>query len=115
MDNTNVTGEEKNIDDDHALIMFRSGVVDLLATKEPAPETTGDIATALGQLDPENDDHWTGSGLPAMAAVEERVGSKDIKRADVEAALPGWNRDASLEAATNPAKSPENPEATEGD
>ena len=102
-----VEGEEKNLDDDHALIMFTAGVVELLDKDDPDSEdkqpASESIATALRQLDPENDDHWTEAGLPSMAAVEERVGSKDIKRADVAAAMPDWDRDKALEAATRPA------------
>ena len=100
-----VEGEEKDLDEDHALVLFKSGVVDLLKKNAPAPgkqsepEMTEKIAAAVRGLNPENDEHWTGAGLPAMAAVEDLVGSKDIKRADVEAAVPGWDRDKALEAA----------------
>lgn len=50
-------------------------------------------------LDPEVDDHWTGAGKPAMAAVEEAYGETGITRADVEAAAPGWNRDKAQQEA----------------
>lgn len=100
-----VEGEEKNIPEDHALILYKSGVVELLGgvvpelEPEPVLEMSEKIAGAVRGLDPENDEHWTEAGLPAMAAVEDVVGSKDIKRADVEAAEPGWDRDKALEAA----------------
>lgn len=51
------------------------------------------IKLALGQLDPANDDHWIASGLPAMKAIEDLTGEPGIKRADVEAAMPGFTRD----------------------
>ncbi len=98
-----VKGIETDLPDDHALVMFKSGVVDLLdknaADEHLEPEMTEKIAAAVRGLDPENDEHWTDAGLPAMAAVESLVGSKDIKRADVNAAVPDWNRDKALEVA----------------
>lgn len=49
------------------------------------------LAESIGQLDPENDDHWTQAGKPAIPAVENLFGKK-IKRDDVEAAAPGFDR-----------------------
>lgn len=103
-------GEEKNIPQDHALVLYKNGVVDLLEgglavqdeQLEPDPallEMPEKIADAVRKLDPEDDDHWTDAGLPAMAAIEALVGTKSIVRADVEAAAPGWDRDKALEAA----------------
>jgi len=48
------------------------------------------LAAALAQLDPSNDDHWTGDGLPVLAVLSEWTGNKvtrkdvpsDIKRSD---------------------------------
>lgn len=56
------------------------------------------LATALGQLDPENDEHWTKIGKPAMAALEQFYGSTDFTRADVEAAIPDFDREAARAA-----------------
>ncbi|MEE9160020.1 MAG: hypothetical protein V3U60_16745 [Gammaproteobacteria bacterium] len=101
-------GEEQDLPEKHALVLFSSGVVELLDSAETAiddpisPDMTEQIAAAVRDLDPENDDHWTDAGLPAMKAVEDVVGTKAIKRADVEAAAPGWDRDRALEAATSP-------------
>lgn len=96
-----VKGEEKDLDEDHALVLFKSGVVILLdknaPDEQPSPEQ---IAAAVRGLNPETDAHWTDAGLPAMAEVEKLVGSKSIKRADVAHAVPGWDRDKALEAAT---------------
>jgi len=97
-----VKGEEKDLDEDHALVLFKSGVVNLLDKNAPAPgkqSLSERIKTAILELDPEHDDHWTDAGLPAMAAVEDLVGSKSINRADVAAAVPDWDRDKALEAA----------------
>ena len=52
----------------------------------------GLIKQALGELDVNNDEHWTKSGQPAMLAVEAKVG-QDLKRPQVEAAFPGFSRD----------------------
>lgn len=56
------------------------------------------LAAALRQLDPENDEHWTKIGKPAMSALEQFYGSSDITRADVEAAIPDFNRDVARAA-----------------
>jgi len=56
------------------------------------------LAAALQKLDPENDEHWTKLGKPAMAALEQFYGSTDFTRADVEAAIPDFNRDAARAA-----------------
>lgn len=57
------------------------------------------LAAALRQLDPENDDHWTKLGKPTISAVEQFFGSAAVTRDEVEAALPGFNRDAARAAA----------------
>ena len=49
------------------------------------------IRTVLAGLDPDDDSHWTLTGLPAMAPIEAVLG-KDVSRADVTAALPGFKR-----------------------
>lgn len=64
----------------------------------PAAEKQGlSLAESIGQLDPNDDDHWTKAGLPAIAAVETIFG-KDISREDIEAAAPGFNRSIALQA-----------------
>lgn len=57
--------------------------------EDDADETS--IGDVLEQLDPANDDHWTEAGLPAMAVVEKLLG-RNVSRADVEAAAPGFKR-----------------------
>jgi hypothetical protein len=56
-----------------------------------APATAEDIATAIGLLDPLNDDHWTKAGLPEVAAVAELAG-KPVTRAAITAAAPDAKR-----------------------
>lgn len=56
------------------------------------------LAAALRQLDPENDDHWTKLGKPTMSAVEQFYGSAAVTRDEVEAAIPGFSRDAARAA-----------------
>ena len=77
------------------------------AVQEPAPEEIPNVAQQLGnerlaaalrQLDPENDDHWTKLGKPTMSAVEQFYGSAAVTRDEVEAAIPGFNRDAARAA-----------------
>jgi hypothetical protein len=63
------------------------------------------ITTALAQLDPDRDEHWTSSGLPAMDAMRALVGA-EVTRAQVTAAAPDFTRShPSLGGA--PAGSPE--------
>ena len=69
---------------------------------EGVSEGNGDEAPVSGNtklrdviknLDPNNDSHWTATGLPSMSAIEKGYGSTDITRRDVKEALPGWNRE----------------------
>ena len=57
------------------------------------------LEAALRKLDPNNDEHWTKSGKPAVAAVEQFYGSADITRTDIEAAIPDFDRAAALAGA----------------
>lgn len=57
------------------------------------------IIDALNSLDPDVSDHWTEAGLPKVAAVEAGSGVVGVTRKDIEAAMPGWNRDKALEKA----------------
>lgn len=63
------------------------------------PVTNQRLLDAVMKLDPENDEHWTKIGKPAMNAVEGFYGSADITRADIEAAAPGYVRDTAKEQA----------------
>lgn len=59
-----------------------------------APSVNEKLKRAVEKLDPENDDHWTKDGKPAMSAVAQFYGATDIVRADVEAVAPGFVRPA---------------------
>ena len=84
-------------------------------TPEPAPtppeevpnanQTLGNsrLADALAKLDPAVDDHWTKLDKPAMAAVEQFYGSADVTRADVEAAIQGFDRNVARKLAAEKA------------
>lgn len=50
-----------------------------------------DIASALSMLDPDNDDHWTNAGLPAVEAVSELVG-ESVTRAQIKTVAPDAKR-----------------------
>ncbi len=69
------------------------------------PESVGsdDVKAAMLKLDPENDDHWvkhgSAKGLPKLNAVEEAYGKAGLGRQDLEAAMPGWNREKAIGAA----------------
>lgn len=75
---------------------------DLPEPSEPASVGDNDIAAAIKTLDPDNNDHWvrTGAaaGKPKLSAVEAAYGRAGLTRDDLEAALPGWNRDKAIEA-----------------
>jgi hypothetical protein len=69
---------------------------------EPGRDGEGDgqgtINKALSRLDPENDEQWTADGKPKMSAIEEAMGRSDVTRAQVNAAAPGFDRDAARAA-----------------
>jgi len=56
------------------------------------------INQALSRLDPEDDDAWTADGKPKMSAIEAAMGRSDVTRAQVDAAAPGFDRDAARAA-----------------
>lgn len=65
--------------------------------EEPASSVNEDVKAAVLKLDPANDDHWvrTGAkaGQPKLSAVEDAFGRAGLTRNDIEAAMPGWNRE----------------------
>ncbi len=71
--------------------------------EEPSSSVNEDIKRAVLKLDPENDSHWvmTGAhkGMPKLQAVEDAYGKAGLTRQDTNAAAPGYNRDAAIEAA----------------
>lgn len=54
------------------------------------------IAQALAALDPSDDDHWTGDGLPKVELVAHLAGS-GVTRARITDAAPDFNRERSQE------------------
>ncbi len=71
--------------------------------EEPASQVNEAVAAAVRKLDPDVDSHWvmTGAhkGKPKLQAVEDAYGKAGLTRQDLEAAAPGYNRDAASEAA----------------
>ena len=71
--------------------------------EEPSSQVNTDVANAVRKLDPDVDSHWvmTGAhkGKPKLQAVEDAYGKAGLTRQDIEAAMPGYNRDAASEAA----------------
>lgn len=67
---------------------------------EPSSEGSVEVQQAMLKLDPENDAHWVKAGprtgLPKLAAVEEAYGKAGLTAADLEAAIPGWNREKAV-------------------
>ena len=59
------------------------------------------VQSALAQLDHSNDDHWTDDGLPKTSVVQTVAKDTTIKRADITAARPGFDR-ATAKAAVPP-------------
>lgn len=51
-----------------------------------------DILKAIKKLDTENNDHWTGTGLPSVDAVGAIVGAT-VTRKQIGEAAPGYDRD----------------------
>jgi len=56
------------------------------------------LRKAIQELDPATDEHWTGTGKPMLNAIEKFYGSSGVTRADVQAALPGYDREAAKAA-----------------
>lgn len=56
-----------------------------------APGGKPSLAEAIGQLDPENDAHWTSNNLPSLDHLGELVGKK-VARGDVDAVADGYTR-----------------------
>lgn len=54
------------------------------------------ILDGLGQLDANNDDHWTADGLPRLDVMKDLSGVKDLNRDTVTKANPKFNRDSLL-------------------
>lgn len=57
--------------------------------KAKSPES---VKVALDQLDPADDEDWTGAGKPAMKRIEELTGSKSITRQEVDQMFPDFKR-----------------------
>lgn len=57
------------------------------------------LLTALQQLDPSNDDHWTGEGLPRVDVVRALAGAGTLTREQLTALAPGFTRDTAGPAA----------------
>ena len=55
----------------------------------PPARTVG--GEAIGQLDPEDDKHWTSNNLPALDVLESMTGKK-VARSDVDAVAEGYTR-----------------------
>lgn len=59
------------------------------APTEPAGKPT--LGEAIGQLDPNDDKHWTSNNLPALDVLESMTGKK-AARSDVDAVAEGYTR-----------------------
>lgn len=62
------------------------------------PQVGDKLRKAILQLDPENSEHWTGTGKPMLNIIEKFYGSSGVTRADVQAAIPGYDREAARAA-----------------
>jgi hypothetical protein len=83
--------------EDTGFVKFEE-LADIPEPTEPDSVGDPDIKRAMLKLDPNNPDHWAkrgrDAGKPKLSAVENAHGKAGLTRADLEAALPGWNRDA---------------------
>lgn len=50
------------------------------------------LKNVILSLDHSNDDHWTPTGKPALAAIEQALGASGITRKQIEHAVPGFKR-----------------------
>lgn len=58
---------------------------------DPEVSLENDLRVALSQLDSDNNDHWTSTGLPAIDAVESFLGY-GISRSDINRLFKGFKR-----------------------
>lgn len=56
------------------------------------------ILQALGKLDPNNENHWTGDGLPRVETVQYLAADQSITRGAITEAAPNFTREAALQA-----------------
>ena len=57
-----------------------------------ANDLTPQIKAALAQLDPSDNTHWTNDGLPNTGVVQRIANDQTIRRQDIQAAQPGFDR-----------------------
>lgn len=70
-------------------------------TSPAAPESTNEdtavtLEDAIKSLDPEDDAHWTKSGLPDLNVLKEKTGEA-VRRNDVEDVAPDFTREVARE------------------
>lgn len=61
------------------------------------PDRQSQIVSAIAQLDPDTDEHWTSDGLPLVEAVASFLGGATTRKEITEAA-PGLTREAAMAA-----------------
>lgn len=71
------------------------------------------IPQALSQLDPSNDDHWTGDGAPRVDVVQKLTGLSSLTRAQIVEAAPKFTRDVPTLPERAPKPSPAKDDASE--
>lgn len=50
------------------------------------------IKAALDKLDPDNPRHWTRDGRPSLQVIHQETGLTELKRADIHAAAPDFDK-----------------------
>jgi predicted nuclease with TOPRIM domain len=78
----------KNLEDSRAEVAALTTENNLLKGTDMATK----IRAALEQLNPKDNSAWTEVGLPKVEAVCVLVENNEVTRADIEAALPGFER-----------------------
>lgn len=63
------------------------------------PEVDESLRAAVCSLDPGVSAHWTQLGFPAVSAVAAAAKREDVTRADINVAVPDWNREKAQELA----------------
>ena len=76
----------------------QSGKAPPVPQAAPPAENSAAVKEAVNGLDHADDAHWTAAGLPSTDAVTDLAGVK-VTRADIDAAVPGFNRAAAKAAA----------------
>lgn len=84
---------EENVDLEAEVEAKAAGLESAPEREEEQRSLDARIREALEKLDTDDDDHWTGGGLPRMDVVQDFLGEPIVTRENVGAAYAGFCRE----------------------